>query len=134
MIGRGVTALHWTFVQSQREPRSKEMSCDQRAMSTAMRQIYSTPATSCIDVLLAADRGVESLLGHGGELGDPRTALGVVSGRHSRMLRAVESPPRTGLGSRRVPVRHRLSGRAAAAGRVVTTPVATATQRSSEAF
>ena len=64
MIGRGVMALHWTFVQSQREPRFKEMSCDQRAMSTAKRRVYSTPATSCTDALLAANRGVESLLGH----------------------------------------------------------------------
>jgi hypothetical protein len=37
-------------------------------------------------VLLAVHRGVESLLGHDGKLGEPRTALGVVSGRHSRML------------------------------------------------
>jgi len=44
-------------------------------MSTAMRRVYSTRATSCIDALLAADRGVESLLGHDGELGEPRTAL-----------------------------------------------------------
>jgi hypothetical protein len=72
----------------------------------AMGLLY--PATSFIDALLAADRGVESLLGQDGELGEPRTALGVVSGRHSRMLRAAESPPRTGLGLRRVPVRHRL--------------------------
>jgi hypothetical protein len=91
-------------------------------------------ATSCIDVLLAAGRGVESLLRHDGELGEPRTALGVVSGRHSRMLRAVESPPRTGLGLRRVPVRHRVwaLGQQGRAARAVTTPVATPTQSPSE--
>ena len=85
MIGRGVASLPLDVRVNSASLDCRRL-CDQRAMSTnhATGKLYA--ATSRIDALLAADRGVESLLGQDGELGEPRTALGVVSGRHSRML------------------------------------------------
>ena len=60
---------------------------DQRAVVRPKANIdYRPPGLLYARVLLAVHRGVESLLGHDGKLGEPRTALGVVSGRHSRML------------------------------------------------
>ena len=63
--------------------------CDQRAMSALGHRVYSTRASSFIDAPMCCSPptvGLRVSWDKDGELGEPRTALGVVSGRHSRML------------------------------------------------
>ena len=133
MISRAVAALPLDVRKTQ-GVRDRPTWCATKGPFRRPGDGSTLPGDIVIDAL-AADRGVESLLGQDGELGEPRTALGVVSGRHSRMLQRQSRPH--GLGSvcaefqSVIVCRH--SGRRASVTSVVMQSAATATRRPSVA-